>query len=298
MHHRLPPLTLPPPPPPKAQFAALRRLWGLPDGRLLRSLARCARWDAGAGKSGAAFARTRDGGLLLKQLCRPELQAVLDFAPAYCAYAGGAAAEGRPVLLCKLLGVFTLSSPQPGAPPGRRDGRRDCVLLEHLTCGSLCGPVFDLKGAVRRAAAPSAPVLLDDNLAERSAADAPLALAPGACAALGGAVARDSAFLARLGVMDYSLLAALDAPRGRLVVGIVDYLRTYTWDKQLENAVKSGQAALGVGGAPAQPTVVSPHMYARRFRRAMRDFFVAVPDLAPEPTREEEEAAAADNGQP
>lgn len=250
------------------QFGALHRLWGLASPRLLRSLCRCARWDAGAGKSGALFAKTRDGCLLLKALSRPELAALLDFAPSYCAYAAASAASESPVLLAKLVGVFTIHT----SLHGRRESKLDCVVMENLLAGEPVGPVFDLKGAAgrSRAAPGGASVLLDDNLAERAAADAPLALSLASSGLLSGAVWRDTAFLASLGVMDYSLLAAVAPRSGSLVVGIVDYLRTYTWDKQLETVVKSVDVKSVLAGASqALPTVISPAQYARRFRKAM-----------------------------
>ena len=76
--------------------------------------------------------------------------------------------------------------------------------------------------------------------------------------------------------MDYSLLVGIDRnPDGRreAFVRIIDYLRPYTWDKQIESAVKSG-----VPSAEGAPTVLSPEKYARRFRRAARRYFLAVPD--------------------
>ncbi len=36
-------------------------------------------------------------------------------------------------------------------------------------------------------------------------------------------------FLSNLNVMDYSLVVGVDAERKELVVGIVDYIRTFTW---------------------------------------------------------------------
>ena len=42
-----------------------------------------------------------------------------------------------------------------------------------------------------------------------------------------------------INVMDYSLLVGVDEQRQEMVFGIVDYLRQYTWDKQLETWVKS-----------------------------------------------------------
>lgn len=60
------------------------------------------------------------------------------------------------------------------------------------------------------------------------------------------ALTNDSHFLSELGVMDYSLLVGISEADGQLVVGIIDYIRQYTWDKQLETYVKSS-GVLGGG---------------------------------------------------
>jgi hypothetical protein len=36
-------------------------------------------------------------------------------------------------------------------------------------------------------------------------------------------------FLSNLNVMDYSLVVGVDSDKHELVVGIVDYIRTFTW---------------------------------------------------------------------
>ena len=256
------------------QFQALRSLWGVTTPQLLKSLCRCARWESSGGKSGAYFAKTRDDALVVKALSRPELASALEFAPAYAAYTASAAATDTCVLLAKLVGVFTVNI----TVPGRRDTKMDVVVLDNLFAGGGFAPVYDLKGAAgrQRAAPGDAPVLLDENLGERAAQDAPLRVSPSAAVALTSAVWRDTAFLARLGVMDYSMLVGLQG--GTLVVGIVDYLRQYTWDKQLETYVKSSSAVLS-GQQAQQPTVISPKEYARRFRKAMRAAFVVLPDI-------------------
>lgn len=77
-------------------------------------------------------------------------------------------------------------------------------------------------------------------------------------------------------VMDYSLLVGVDEESKELVLGIIDFMRQYTWDKQLETWVK----ASGILGGPknASPTIVSPKQYKRRFRKAMTSYFLTVPD--------------------
>merc|ERR1719384_153462 len=50
---------------------------------------------------------------------------------------------------------------------------------------------------------------------------------------------KDVEFLKRWNVMDYSLIVAECAGGRELKIGVVDYLRSYTWDKALESIVKS-----------------------------------------------------------
>jgi 1-phosphatidylinositol-3-phosphate 5-kinase len=56
--------------------------------------------------------------------------------------------------------------------------------------------------------------------------------------------------------MDYSLVVGVDSEKHELVVGIVDYIRTFTWDKKLESWVKDS-AFLG-GAGKGEPTIVTP----------------------------------------
>jgi 1-phosphatidylinositol-3-phosphate 5-kinase len=63
----------------------------------------------------------------------------------------------------------------------------------------------------------------------------------------------DTLFLSNLNVMDYSLVVGVDTENNELVVGVVDYIRTFTWDKKVESWVKD----LG-GGGRGDPTIVTP----------------------------------------
>ena len=75
--------------------------------------------------------------------------------------------------------------------------------------------------------------------------------------------------------MDYSLIVAIKKDSNELVVGIVDYIRQYTLDKQLETIVKSTKGLVTEG--LHQPTVIAPQDYKTRFRTAMWKYFVLVP---------------------
>ena len=63
--------------------------------------------------------------------------------------------------------------------------------------------------------------------------------------------------------MDYSLLTMIN-PRKRLIrLGIIDYVRLYTWDKKLEYL---GKFFIRQN----EPTIINPAKYKRRFYEMMR----------------------------
>jgi Phosphatidylinositol-4-phosphate 5-Kinase len=66
----------------------------------------------------------------------------------------------------------------------------------------------------------------------------------------------------------------VDSENNELVVGIVDYIRTYTWDKKLESWVKESTFLGGAG--KGEPTIVTPKQYRQRFLAAMERYFPLV----------------------
>ena len=53
-------------------------------------------------------------------------------------------------------------------------------------------------------------------------------------------------------------------------VGIIDYIRKYTWDKQLEHVGK-----IIINGLNT-PTIISPNDYRDRFKAAAGIYFIGV----------------------
>ncbi|KAK3001316.1 hypothetical protein RJ639_022281 [Escallonia herrerae] len=80
----------------------------------------------------------------------------------------------------------------------------------------------------------------------------------------------------------HDLLFGMDEEKYELVLGIIDFMRQYTWDKHLETWVKASGV---VGGSKsALPMVISPKQYKKRFRKAMTTYFLMVPDQWSPPT--------------
>ncbi|DBB09234.1 TPA: hypothetical protein ACH3X3_007818 [Trebouxia sp. C0006] len=246
-------------------------------------LSRCKKWLSRGGKSAVYFAKTRDERYVVKQLTRSEKQSFLDFAPAYFRYLCGAHQKEQDTCLAKVLGLYQVSkknigSAAAGALSSGKDSVMDVLVMENVLYAANTTRIYDLKGSERSRWSQEDPtqagaVLMDDNLRENNLTQ-PILVDQAAHAKLEAVLWQDTAFLAGLGVMDYSLLVGLDSHTHRLVIGIIDFIRQYTWDKQLETWVKS---SVMLGGARKEPTVISPKQYCRRFRVAISSYFVSVP---------------------
>ncbi|KAJ7597343.1 hypothetical protein C8J56DRAFT_316262 [Mycena floridula] len=261
------------------QFDALRRTYDC-EKIMIESLARCVRWNANGGKSGSAFLKTRDDRFIAKELSRPELQTMETFAPAYFDYMSSAVSANRPTLLAKVFGCFKLTFRKTGndkTSERHRSTQMNLLVMENLFYDRRFSKIYDLKGSTRNRHVQSTgrenEVLLDENLVE-TAHLSPFYVREHSKRIMRGALFNDSKFLADIHVMDYSLIVGVDSQNNELVVGIVDYVRTYTWDKKLESWVKES-AFLGGRG---EPTIVTPKQYRQRFISAMERYFPLIPD--------------------
>ncbi|XP_028393496.1 1-phosphatidylinositol 3-phosphate 5-kinase-like isoform X2 [Dendronephthya gigantea] len=260
------------------QFRRIRKAV-FPDGeeKFIRSLQNCLTWEATGGKSGSSFCKTTDDRFVIKEMSRPESQSFLNIAPHYFQYIEKALEDKTPTLLAKILGVYRIgyNSKLTNTPV-----RKDFLVMDNLLYNCKVDQIFDLKGSVRSRYVNTLPdnevekVLLDENLLEMIA-ESPLFIRPHSKAVLSRAIMDDTKFLAKHMVMDYSLLLGIERGSSKLIVGIIDFIRTFTWDKKLEMYVKSTGI---LGGQGKMPTVVSPDVYRERFCEAMQSYFLMIPN--------------------
>ncbi|KAL1129173.1 hypothetical protein AAG570_013703 [Ranatra chinensis] len=207
-------------------------------------------------------------------MSRVETQIFIDFAPQYFTYMETCVKSRAPTLLGKILGVYRVTCRNANTTC-----RSNLLVMEHLFHARLVTNKFDLKGSMRNRLVNTTldpereTVLLDENLINMTC-DSPLYILPHSKSILMQAIHNDTQFLATQSVMDYSLLVGLDQSNRELVVGIIDYIRTFTWDKKLETMVKK----YGLLGQGKQPTIISPDEYRDRFIAAMHRYFLPVPD--------------------
>ncbi|KAN0060472.1 Mitochondrial distribution and morphology protein 12 [Thecaphora frezii] len=256
------------------QFDALRRSCSC-EQSFIESLSRCVKWDSSGGKSGSAFLKTRDDRLVVKQLSRFEMDTFSKFAPQYFRYMAQCFGRERRSTLAKIFGCFRIGfrNPQTG-----KSLKMDCLVMENLFYGREVTKIYDLKGSMRnrhiQETGRANEVLLDENLAE-IVSQSPLLVREASKRVLRSALYNDSLFLADMNVMDYSLVVGVDKGRRELVVGIVDFVRTFTWDKRVESFVK--ETAL-LGGAGKEPTIITPRQYRMRFLAFLDKSILLTPD--------------------
>lgn len=242
----------------------------------IRSMCRCKKWGAQGGKSAVYFAKTMDDRFVIKQVQRKEMVAFLDFARNYFKYLSDALSSGNPTCLAKILGLYQVTV---------KGTTMNLMVMENLLFGRNISCIYDLKGSTRSRynanASDKNSVLLDENLV-KAMPTAPIFVGKKSKQMLIRAVWNDTKFLADMDVMDYSMLVGVSDECHELVLGIIDFIRPYTWDKQLETWVKES----GILGGPINtaPTIISPNSYKLRFRKAMQTYFVVVPS----PPEEEE----------
>jgi len=257
------------------QFDALRHVCNCGES-IIESLSRCVKWDSSGGKSGSAFLKTRDDRLVVKQLSRAEMDGFSNFAPHYFRYLADCFRCQRPTTLAKIFGCFRIGfrNLQTG-----KHLKMDVVVMENLFYGQKVNKIFDLKGSVRnrlrQETGRANEVLLDENLVQMSHTS-PLFVREHSKRILRSALYNDSLFLTDMNVMDYSLMVGLDETRHELVIGIIDFVRTYTWDKRVESFVKE-TAILG-GGGRGEPTIITPRQYRMRFISFLDRMFLMTPD--------------------
>ncbi|NWQ91071.1 FYV1 kinase, partial [Burhinus bistriatus] len=261
------------------EFHKMREvILGSSEEDFIRSLSHSMPWQARGGKSGAAFYVTEDDRFILKQMPRLEVQSFLDFAPHYFTYIINAVQQKKPTALAKILGVYRIGYKNS---QNNTEKKLDLLVMENLFYGRKMAQVFDLKGSLRNRNVKTDTgkescdvVLLDENLL-KMVRDNPLYIRSHCKAVLRASIHSDSQFLSSHLIIDYSLLVGRDDTNNELVVGIIDYIRTFTWDKKLEMVVKSTGI---LGGQGKMPTVVSPELYRTRFCEAMDKYFLMVPD--------------------
>ncbi|CCK69312.1 1-phosphatidylinositol-3-phosphate 5-kinase KNAG_0C01990 [Huiozyma naganishii CBS 8797] len=260
-------------------FEAFRKVCNAGD-KYVQSLSRCVKWDSSGGKSGSSFLKTLDDRFVIKELSHSELDAFIKFAPSYFEYMTQVMFHELPTALAKVFGFYQIQIKNPNTA---KSFKLDVIIMENLFYNKKPTRIFDLKGSMRNRHVEQTgkknEVLLDENMVEYIY-ESPIHVREYDKKLLRASLWNDTLFLAKMNVMDYSLVVGIDNENFLLTVGIIDFIRTFTWDKKLESWVKEKGlvGGGGNGGVIKQPTVVTPRQYKNRFREAMERYILMVPD--------------------
>lgn len=280
-----------------------------PEDLYLHSLANCIPWNAIGGKSGSTFSKTQNQRFILKEISKGELNHFITFACDYIAYCERALLEKNPSAFVKIIGVYQISYKNSctskasvhhiivmenlfyecnisfiydlkGSMRNRKveinvpaNGATDsdvCNSENLLAHEETLRHIHDEAKLYQSNHAQTTTVLMDENLRQISTVY-PLYVHEHSKKLLMEAIYRDSEFLRVHGVMDYSLLVGFDEQFAEYSVGIIDYVRLFNWEKEIEFRVKKI-------GKTIDPTIVHPSQYQRRFLDAINEYFVEVPD--------------------
>lgn len=257
------------------QFEAFRKACGVDDS-FIQSLSRCVKWDSNGGKSGSNFLKTLDNRYILKELSKSELESFVSIAPFYFKYISQSTFNTLTTAIAKIFGFYQVEIRNT---VNGKTFKMDFLIMENLFYNRNTTRIFDLKGSMRnrhvKQTGKENEVLLDENMIE-FIYERPVFVKEQLKKLLRGSLFNDTSFLSAMDVMDYSLVIGIDEESHNLYVGIIDWLRTFTWDKRVENWVK-GTSLVGKKGK--DPTIVTPKQYKTRFREAMDRYILEVPDI-------------------
>lgn len=259
------------------QFEALRKACGN-DDNFIQSLSRCVKWQSSGGKSGSSFLKTLDNRYILKELSKLELESFVSIAPFYFKYISQSMFNTLTTAIAKIFGFYQV---QIKNTTTGKIFRMDFLIMENLFYNHKTTRIFDLKGSMRnrhvQQTGKENEVLLDENMIEYIY-ESPVFVGQQLKKLLRGCLFNDTSFLSAMDVMDYSLVIGIDDSSKKLYLGIIDWLRTFTWDKKVENWVK-GNNLIGGNKRGKDPTIVTPKQYRIRFREAMERYILEAPDI-------------------
>lgn len=249
------------------QFEALRMMNRISLSQFIKSIALSSNWENTGGKSAASFVKSHDNFFIFKRLDKSEFKMFRTYALDFFKYMFRSQYNGKPSLLGKIFGCYEVHT---------QHAKHHYICMENLFYGFDKCPdimVYDLKGsATNRYVVRTKPgqVLLDTNFKINQNGE-PLPLSAKDKKFCDKAFANDSKFLADHNLIDYILLLIIDPKSYKVRMGIIDYLRIYTWDKYVEHygkkVIKGGMI----------PTIINPDGYRDRFKEAMSKYFMEIP---------------------
>ena len=279
------------------QFEALRTAFCATNEEFIESIRKSLEWPITGGKSNANFFKTYDSKYVIKNISELEFNMFIDSALNYFKYISKYLFHKKASAIGKILGIYSIKI----KIKGEKDKNFYLLFMENIyydmlsntnnytfNCPESNLKVYDLKGSkinryVQQKMKVPGKVLLDTNFLEDFNGE-PLFFDFNVFQLLKDTLNNDSLFLKEEGIIDYSLLIIFEYDNNKnkneikennnnfkvIRLGIVDYLRKYTWDKQIESYSKK------VINGFNNPTIINPESYRKRFMDKIQRYFVGI----------------------
>ena len=268
------------------QFEALRIVYCSTYEDLLVSMMESDVWkNVSGGKSKATFYKTKDEKYLFKSIKQNEFNMFLEMGFNYFQHMDEYLFHKMPSLLMKILGVYKIHIKKEENGITKEENYY-LMMMENMNYGLDSKKIisYDLKGSEKNRYISKSKrdeskntniniVLYDSNFKE-DFKNEPIPINKQFYDLLNISVHNDTLFLSKMGVVDYSLLLQIYYDEKSNVnyirMGIIDYIRKYTWDKQIEHYTKFFLNGFVV------PTITKPNDYKNRFQDAIKNYFICV----------------------
>ena len=272
------------------QFQALRTLYFSENyENFVFSCKQSEDWEVSGGKSKASFFRTLDEKFAIKNISELEFNMLLDSAFNYFQHLSKFFFDKKPTLLAKIFGAFHIRVKSPK----EKEKNYYLIYMENIYYNKVSRnnfdnfntvesnlKVYDLKGSeinryIRPKNKKKGKILLDTNYIEDNGGE-PLFLDFDNFKILNQALINDCLFLKKENIIDYSLLIIYEINNSnefeikKIRMGMIDYLRKYTWDKQIESYGKKLIHGF------ANPTIINPENYSERFIEKIKLYFSSI----------------------
>ena len=277
------------------QFEILRITYGCILKDFIHSINKSNNWkDVSGGKSKAKFVKSKDNRFLFKIVNENEFNMFLDSAVSYFHHVAKYLFHLMPSCLSKILGAYEIYIKKLNNNKNNHfESEKFYILLmennyygwddinnnnkSNLNNNSSFNNndliTYDLKGSsinryILKKNKTFKTVLLDTNFKEDFNGE-PIAIDKNVFDVLMYGIHNDALFLSKINVIDYSFLVIISNEKF-IRFGIIDYVRKYTWDKQLEHVVKY------IINGLSTPTIIRPNDYQQRFKRAIASYLIGV----------------------
>ncbi|CAG9330723.1 unnamed protein product [Blepharisma stoltei] len=252
------------------QFQAMRTfLYGEHENFIL-SIARNLEKESSLGKSKASFTKSHNKKYIMKIVEEKEFHMFIDLVPTYFKHISKNLFHSQPSRIVRTIGAFKISIKNHTTNKNRTQW---ALLMENLEFNMPFDVyTYDLKGSSnsrRYVKEGQKRTKMDLNFLE-DMKGIPITISKEAKKVFDEAVWKDTHFLFKQNVIDYSLLVIISHQQRKVAVGIIDYIEKYTLEKVIENKCKSV-----VQSKP--PTITHPSSYKDRFRAQLtQSYFMSI----------------------